>query len=156
MSIYATAVDFDADDHDDCARWVPIATGDESRYGRVSVGDSGRFGYDPDRPCTCNTGPVEYKASHILPSDDDPRAGSFSLCEIPGFISHDDRVLCGPDDLCQELLCCRRVWPWLRLWVTDDAPPGTRDGAVVLLDRDQALRVYYYLGAWLMRSGDPT
>jgi hypothetical protein len=160
VSIYATALSFDADDHDDaCPRWVRIPDGyDADRYGRVMFTDDGKYGYDDAKPCTCAAGPVKYEASHLLPSRSDPRAGSFSLCEIPGFISRDDRILCGPDDECDEpaTVCCRRVWPWLRLWVTDDAPAEARHGSAVLLDRDQALRVYHYLGEWLMRSGEPT
>jgi hypothetical protein len=98
--------------------------------------------------------PVRYEASHILPTKDSPRAGSASLCEIPGYIERDGEALCGPGGECDPPTadCCDKAYPYLRLWVTDDGPPGTYYGSVVVLDVDQARGMRDYLTGWLNRA----
>lgn len=152
MSIYVSAVAFDADDHDGtCKRWVPIKAGDPDPA-RVMYSNAGRFRYDGKRRCTCNAGPFVYRASHLLPSDKSARGGSFSLCEIPGFISRGDRVLCENEETCPQPQCCDRVWPHLRVWVIDGLAGSSERGAVVLVDRAQVAEVHAYLGRWLERA----
>jgi hypothetical protein len=133
LSIFATALSFDADDHLDTCR-------------------DGR----KRKPCTCSTGPLVYEASHILPEPNGPRAGFVSLSEIPGFISRPGRELCGDEDGCPSAGdCCDRVWPWMRLWVWDGRETGDDfTGCPVLLDRGQVEQVHAYLGRWLERTGE--
>lgn len=146
MSIYASTVSFDAQMHDDhCTRWVPLAPS-QPDTGHMMISGENRWTYDKHQPCTCKAGPIAYRRSHILPSDDDERAGCFDLAEIPGFISRGDRILCD-EATCDKPAtdCCDQVWPWLRASVNSET---------VILDRAQVLRAYHYLGDWLMRSPD--
>ncbi len=93
--------------------------------------------------------PIRYQGSHVLPSDDDERAGCLDLAEIPGFISRGDRHLCGPDDECPKPadVCCDRSWPYLRVGLSDG-----EGSAVVVLDRGQVGALHAYLGRWLTRA----
>lgn len=86
---------------------------------------------EPDRPCTCNAGPVVYQGSHVMPTDVDPRAGSFDRGEIPGYVRSDDYYAV-PE-------------PWLRFGVNQET---------VLLDRAQVERVSATLRAWLTATGE--
>ncbi len=136
MSIFATALSLDSDDHLDGCR----------------QGHKGK-------PRNCPTGPLVYEASHILPDPSGPRAGFVSLDEISAFVSDGDRRLCPPEAECDKPLdqCCDRVWPYLRLWVWDGRQSGGEGlftGCPVLLDRDQVEQVHAYLGRWLERAGD--
>lgn len=79
--------------------------------------------------------PYEYRGSHILPAEDDPRGGCVQLAEIPSHITRDGR-----DDRPED----GAPWPWLRLSV---------DQADVLLSRDQAREMHERLGAWLEQTG---
>lgn len=94
--------------------------------------------------------PIVYQASHVLPAEDDTRAGSLLLCQIPGFISRADRVLCGDDDQCPkpDTVCCDRVWPYLRLSLHADGE------ATAVLDHAQVQWIHAYLSRWLERA-DP-
>ncbi len=89
--------------------------------------------------------PIVYQGSHVLPSDDDARDGSLLLCQIPGFISRTDRVLCGDDEQCgkPDSVCCDRVWPYLRLSLHAEGD------ATVVLDHAQVQQIHAYLGRWL-------
>lgn len=140
MSIYATVVNVDSDDHADrCARWVPCTEQEALNAGRGAFGDREWWRYDAEKPCTCAAGPIQYQGSHILPSDDDPRDGSVSLCMIPGFIERDGRALAdaGADD--------RPCWPWLRLSMNTEQ---------VVLTRAHVQEIHDYLGQWLRNAGE--
>lgn len=133
MSIYGTILDIADDDHEtSCARMRQTSTG--------------IWQENPRKPCTCLCGPLAYQGSHILPSESDPRAGSFDLGAIPGFIGDEDRVLCDLEDCDKpKTECCDRYWPWLRVAVGE---------AVVVLTRAQAVRVHAAIGDWLGRTED--
>jgi len=110
MSIYGSTWDTDADDHEqDCARWVECSCPDSrTAHGRWMGGNDGRhWRYDGNLPCSCLCGPIVYQGSHILPSDEDRRGGSFGFGEIAGFITRDGRDD-GPEDEDQP-------WPYLRV-----------------------------------------
>jgi hypothetical protein len=143
MSIYATSLYLDADDHDEaCTRWAPWPNDTPCPPGRCALIANGRtYVEDPTRPCTCGVGPIAYQQSHVLPADDDPRGGSFDLAEIPGFITRGDRKLTFADG--EDPDYTERVWPWLRASV---------NGETVVLDRAQVARIHAYLGEWLVRS----
>lgn len=145
MSIYASAWGTDAEDHaDDCGRWVPVERGHEPEHVSLAYWADGTVSYaDDSRPCTCQAGPIVYRASHILPSDTDERHGSVDFAEIPGWINGRGRPPVDPDETWD------RIWPWLRLWVDTGG-----DGAVVLLDRRQVEQMHIYLGQWLDRAVD--
>jgi hypothetical protein len=83
--------------------------------------------------------PYGYRKSHILPTADDPRAGSFDLGLIPGFIRRDgDR-----EDLEDE----DAAWPYLRVSLTgSDEEPDT-----IVLDVDQVTSLVEVLNDWLNR-----
>lgn len=132
MSIFATALDFDADDHDpQCARWVECDCDYEGLHGRVSIAPGfGHWRYDDGEPCTCFCGPIKYQGSHVFPSDDDPRGGQFHVAYIPGYIRRDGRDVVDDDG----------VWPWLRVSV---------NGETVILGREQVRAVYADLHEWL-------
>jgi hypothetical protein len=159
VSIWSTNWGIDATDHDEtCAVYVLATDGGEAPSGRTMYTDAGTFWYDPSRPCTCRCGPVRYEDGSVLPTPESPRAGSASLCEVSGFIERDGQALCGPDGECDppKADCCSRAYPYLRLWVTDDAPPDTYFGSVVVLDVDQARGMRDYLTGWLDRAGEPS
>lgn len=78
--------------------------------------------------------PWLYQGSHILPNEDDTRAGSIGLALIPGHITRDGRDD-QPDD--------RQPWPWLRLSV--DTQP---DDPAVILNPAQARHLAEQLSTW--------
>lgn len=128
MSIYSTTWRTDSTEHDeDCDVWVPVADGEEWDM----AGDGRYWRRDLSRPCSCHCGPIVYQGSHVLPFDDDERAGSVDVAFIPGFIGRTDRpALHGDED-------DGPVWPWLRLSANDD-----KEGSVaVLLDRKQVMEL---------------
>lgn len=135
MSIYATTVGFNADDHGpDCARWVECPPGCNQGHNALFVhAVGGHARYDDTQDCSCGCGPIAYRASHILPSDTDPRGGCFSLAEIPGHITRDGRQERDEDS----------PWPWLR---------ASLNAGDVVLDRAQVVEVHAYLGDWLKRT----
>lgn len=137
MSIYATWLEIADDNHaEDCAQWVPIA--DLGDSGIVAVyGDGRRMGLDDTKPCTCRCGPILYRGSHVLPSDDDPRHGSVYVCAIPGFIEREGRPAVDGETEAED-----RVHPWLRLSVGAET---------AVLDRALVVRMHETLGGWLMR-----
>nr|MDT0660798.1 hypothetical protein [Micromonospora sp. DSM 115978] len=122
MSIYASTVCLDGEEHDDgCPGRQP--------------GRRTRRGHRVNPTCSCGRGtPIAYRGSHILPADDDERAGHLSLAQIPSWISRDGREI--PDD--------GRLWPWLRLTVEDAL--NTVD---VVLDARQVQHLHAELGQWL-------
>jgi hypothetical protein len=124
MSIYATTVMIDDDEHDPgCAQLVAVP------------GTAAMLTLDPAQPCTCAAGPIAYQGSHILPADTDPRAGTFDLGAIPGFITGLDRPALHDGD--------GEDWPyhpWLRVSVNAET---------VVLDRRQVERVREELDRWL-------
>lgn len=141
MSIYGSTVMFADDEHaDHCGKWVHV--GYKQPSGLYAIHNDGTYSeLRDDRACTCKAGPIAYQGSHILPSDDDPRAGDFDLAEIPGFITRDGR-----DDRDED-----SPWPWLRVGA-DDGKRGD-GGVVLLLDVHQVREVWEYLGSWLERVG---
>lgn len=137
MSIWATIWDTDADDHHHtCDRWVECRCGDEHDHHRVMIGDNQRWYYDEDQPCTCFAGPIRYRGSHVVPSDDDPREGCVHVAEIPSHITADYRHD-GPDD--------GAPLPWLRFGC---------DETTKLLTRTQVGELLPVLQSWYERTGE--
>jgi len=142
VSIYSTAINFDATEHEvECARWVEVDR-DDAKPQMIAAGR--KYRRAPEQDCTCGAGPIIYTGSHVLPSDEDPRGGSFSACYIPGFIDRSDRPALGEDDFPPH--------PWLRVWV-DGGESDDYQGSVALLDRKQVAELHTFLGKWL--AGDP-
>jgi hypothetical protein len=137
VSIYATTVSFNADDHDPaCARWVECSCDLKRSHAQLLIGLSGQHSRcDDTAPCICQCGPIIYQGSHILPADTDPRDGYFSLAEIPGHIERDGRGARDEDT----------PWPWLR---------ASLNGEDVVLDHAQVVELHRYLGDWLERTED--
>ncbi len=69
--------------------------------------------------------PIRYRGSHILPTDDDERAGVFSICVIPNHIDNRESGGAGPG-----------LHDWIRIGVVED-DNGFGPSASVLLDRAQ-------------------
>lgn len=135
VSIYATSLVFDATDHAiECARWVTCECNDPFAHRQFTAGGWKHWRHDEHAACTCKAGPIGYQASHILPSDEDPRAGTFDLSHIPGFISHAGRPPINDDDEDYP------AHPWLRIGLNRET---------VVLDRAQVIEVRDYLTAWL-------
>lgn len=152
MSIWATSLDFSADDHaEDCARWVLLPGAPDHSHHRPgelwAIGADERGNrvvhrLDETIACTCRCGPIRHRGSHILPSDKDERAGSLWFDHIPGFITREGRDD-GPEDEATW-------WPYLRVGLAEDA-----NGQMVVLDRKQVLSAFHFLGDWLMGAHDP-
>jgi hypothetical protein len=138
VSIYASTLILSDEEHEeDCPAARP---GRRTRKGKWIA-----------PTCLCGTGsPLVYQRSHVLPSDEDERGGSFDFAEIPGFITRENRELCGPDDECPkpESVCCDRVWPWLRVGMGDEVTHLTQ-----VWDRRQVEVVRDYLTRWLECAG---
>jgi hypothetical protein len=83
--------------------------------------------------------PLVYRQSHVIPSPDDPRGGSFSLGSIPAFLTHD-----GYDDRDEKE---DLVWPYLRVSLV---APGDGEDTVVL-DKAQVRTLRDKLDGWLER-----
>lgn len=135
MSIFASTLAFDADDHRlGCAYYIERESGIFELSGK---------------PCDCRAQwdqPILYRGSHVYPNPDD-RGGSFDLGTIPGHIAES-----GGFDERHEHGCHR---PFLRVGVTDPfggrypeaaAPPSTAD---VVLDERQVGELRDYLTSWL-------
>jgi hypothetical protein len=94
--------------------------------------------------------PIVYGGSHILPSDQAPRAGRLDLAHIPGFISRTDRPALHEGE--------EADWPyhpWLRIGLesTDpDWPEDARRYVDAVLDREQVAGLHAYFGQWLERT----
>lgn len=96
--------------------------------------------------------PIVYQRSHVLPADDDPRAGRLDLAHIPGFISRTGRPAVSDED--SDFPC----HPWLRMGLesTDpNSPEPDRRYADVVLDREQVIALHEYLGQWLADAAAP-
>jgi hypothetical protein len=138
MSIYGSAWSADADDHaDDCAQWQQCACTDPYAHRRARIGDGQHWQRDRGRICTCHCGPIVYRGSHVLPSDDDPRGGALTFAEIAGDITALGRF--GPQD---------EDTPWPFLAGTMRAE-GAEDCQDVVLDRPLVLSLRDYLSDWL-------
>lgn len=147
MSIYATSLDLDADDHDDqCSRWVETTdhATDHASGQRMMYDDAGRvWRYDGLRECTCELlGPLVYQGSHVNPQPGDPRGGNLDLGYIPDF--------CHPDVLGTDKPG-RRV-EFLRISIDED--PATYHGgqpgsATVVLDEAHVCELAEALTDWL-------
>lgn len=83
--------------------------------------------------------PIVYRRSHVLPSADDPRGGSFELASIPAFLTRD-----GCDDSKEDGTTC---WPYLRVSLNTTDP----DEDTVVLDRAQVEALRDELTGWLDR-----
>jgi hypothetical protein len=128
MSIWATTLTIADDDHiDGCTRLVR-----DPEFEAL-------WHLDPDRPCTCQAGPVRYQGSHVTPSDTDERVGCFDLAEIPGYVH-------GAEDDPPR--------PWLRIALSGRPRRGVRHHEEALLDRTQVARVHAELGRWLAATED--
>jgi hypothetical protein len=147
MSIYATAISFDADNHEpECVMWVEVE-GDEGPRQWGLICDGRKYWLDKDRDCTCRCGPIAYQGSHVLPADTDRRAGSFSACYIPGFIERTGRPPVSSDEDHDY-----PAHPWLRVWVDEgdtDESVSTESSSATLLDREQVSKLHAFLGEWL-------
>jgi hypothetical protein len=94
--------------------------------------------------------PIVYQGSHILPSNQDPRAGRLDLACIPGHIARTGRPALHDGE--------SEDWPyhpWLRMGAesTDpELPAEQRRYVDFLLDREQVTALYTYLGQWLRRT----
>lgn len=96
---------------------------------------------DPDDHPDGPGRPYHYQGSHLLPHDDDERAGDIQLAEIPSHITRDER-----DDQPEDM----HPWPWLRLSV------DTQDSAAdVILDVAQARYLAGQLTAWADDADPP-
>lgn len=150
MSIYGSGlVSFEADDHafgsDDhswrgkrCERWKRCKATDEWHLATPTA----YYRLVPTVDCTCLCGPIAYQQSHVLPADSDPRAGSFDLSIIAGFISlGPDRPALSDDTF--------PYWPWLRVTVHES---DGGDPATVVLDRWQVKQMRDQLTFWLKHS----
>lgn len=138
MSIYGSGlVAFDADDHtQDCAVWVRCSRDEAQGAPQFILFDDHGLRYDDTRDCTCRCGPIRYRSSHVLPSDEDDRSGSMSLCTIAGWIGAPDRPALS-DDL-------HPYWPWLRMTASDEVSTVT-----LVLDAKQARHMRDQLTFWL-------
>jgi hypothetical protein len=86
---------------------------------------------EPDRRA-----PMLYRGSHVLPSMDDTRGGSFDLGLIPGHITRD-----GHDDGDED----GAVWPFLRVGMRgSEEEPDT-----LVFDVEQVEQLHADLGWWL-------
>jgi hypothetical protein len=127
VSVWATFWEATDDDHtDQCRIWLK-RDGIWERRNR--------------RACSCGqpTAPIRYQGSHILPSEDDERAGVVSLALVPSHITRDGRDD-GPDDAVTP-------WPYVRVSV------GTEDA---ILDEQGVAAMYRQLGEWLMARNTRT
>lgn len=119
MSIYATTFDLGMDHKDSCAR----------------ISERGGITYQDDsKPCTCQSAPIVYQHSGVLPSDGDKRDGTLDLGAIPGHIAHGRRKAVSKNDNFTP------YHPWLRVSVNQ----GT-----VVLDSKQVKRLRDELTRWL-------
>lgn len=145
MSVWCTILAFAADDHDvdRCARWVPCTQAEAEVAGRVAYGEDARWRYDGARPCTCAAGPLAYQQSHVVPSLDGPRAGSFDLAAVAPHIGQRGDYDAGRDEDGTHL-------PYLRIGLR--GCPDEPD--VVVLDRDQVRELHGQLD-WFLDNCDP-
>lgn len=88
--------------------------------------------------------PLVFQGSHVLPHDDDARAGCLDLAYIPGHIERPDRPAVDPDS---EVL-----HPWLRLGLSTLGETGDLPHLTVVIDRQQVTALHAYLGDWLQRA----
>jgi len=75
--------------------------------------------------------PFRYRGSHLLPNASDERFGHFSVSAIPDHIQQGD---------------ANPPFDWLRINVATD------NVAVVVIDREQAIKLRDMLTAWLTRG----
>lgn len=113
LSIWATWLTFDDEDHKE-----------------------GCLGAD-----ACRCGPIAYRRSHVIPADDDPRAGTVDVAAIGRFVLTDRQ---GGQERDEDF---ERVLPWLRLAVHT---------STTVLDRVQVEQMHHTLGDWLARSRPDT
>ena len=83
--------------------------------------------------------PLIYRRSHVIPSKDDARGGSFELASIPAFLTRD-----GYDDAKVDGHGC---WPYLRVSLQAADP----DEDTVVLDAEQVRVLRDELTCWLDR-----
>lgn len=143
MSIYASWLSIDDDEHDEtCGRWVQVEKGDPTA--RMFMWDGREFAENREATCTCeNKAPLIYQGSHVNPDDSDPRGGYLLACAIPN-----------------------HCHPSVRGSLTDDGPPvnflrlsmgehadtyhGMEKGhATLVLDLPQVQRLRDTLTQWL-------
>ena len=90
----------------------------------------GGFKQDDSKPCTCGSCPIEYKGSHILPTENDRKDGYFGISAIPDHITNRDG----------DFLPWK---PFLRVHVNQ---------ATVIITRAQAEKLREELTRWLSDS----
>jgi hypothetical protein len=120
VSIYASHQGLDHEHEVDCAVWVEC--GDHV----FEIGDV--------NACTCGTpwAPLAYAGSHVLPSDDDPKAQmAIELASIPDYVDRPGWPEGAPK-------------PWLRFSVHSDDPEPT-----CVLTRRQVERLRDEFDGWL-------
>lgn len=150
MSIYCSIFSIDAEDHEiGCKRLIRLKRGQKAPRDKdgiasfVIAGGADDYAVDESRLCTCGSGPITYQHSGVLPADDNPRGGCFSLGAIPPHITRDGR-----DDRPEN----ENWYPWLRvsIWGTP------KDDPTVILTRKQVEKLRDALDDWLERSADPS
>lgn len=136
VSVWGTWLHFDVDDHaDGCAKWVDQRPKGKREPIRAQYGDGHSMWLNNKIACSCGAGPIIYQGSHILPSDDDERGGSFEIGAIDTFIRRDG----GYTEVGEET---DRVHPWLRLCVNSET---------LVLDLAQVTALHATLTTWLER-----
>lgn len=115
MSVWAHLWYLSDDDHATaCDRWERVGphTYEERR----------------DRACTCDAGPIAYRASHLNPEVDHGHGGMVDVSYIPDHVYG-------------------RRMPYLRVWVED--ADGTKPGTVVIIGHDDAVALRDAMSAWI-------
>lgn len=142
--MWCTILAFAADDHEEsCARWVLCPLAEAQAAARAMFGDDVSYRYDGTRRCTCAAGPLAYRQSHVVPSLDDPRAGSFDLAAVAPHIGQRGDYDAARDEDGTHL-------PYLRIGLRGS--PDEPD--VVVLDRGQVRELHGQLG-WFLDHCDP-
>jgi hypothetical protein len=116
VSIWATWLALDDDHAEECSIWVAESDG---AFAATGVCDCGQPDY-----------PFEYRGSHHLPSEADPRGGSVQVAAVPDHITRDGRDDGKEGD--------RK--PWIRLSLNDED---------VVLNEAQVRKLWQCLGDWL-------
>jgi hypothetical protein len=123
MSIYCSIFGFGDEHTPRCKRMKRIS--------------KGVYGQDDSKPCTCQSSPIAYQHSGVLPSKKDNRGGVLGIAAIPGHITRRGRPALSDD--------FTPYWPYLRvsMFEADDS---------VILTRAQVEKLRNALNQWLKRA----